>query len=67
MLTIVDLHQEEELSSSSMGKVVGGVDVDGAEVRNDFLNSVNALYGPEPPEPPPSPPYGWGPPGPRPI
>jgi hypothetical protein len=28
MLTIVDLHQEEELSSSSMSKVAGGADID---------------------------------------
>jgi hypothetical protein len=39
MLTVVDLHQEEELSSSNMGKVAGG----------------DSKTSPNPPPPPPLP------------
>jgi|HubBroStandDraft_1064217.scaffolds.fasta_scaffold93694_1 hypothetical protein len=40
MLTIVDLHQEEELSSSSMGKVGGGMS---CETASTFVDTYIAI------------------------
>jgi hypothetical protein len=40
MLTIVNLHQEEELSSSSMGKVGGGMS---CETASTFVDTYIAI------------------------
>jgi hypothetical protein len=43
MLTIVDLHQEEELSSSNMKRVAGGEDKD---PYADYWSQFNAIVAP---------------------
>jgi hypothetical protein len=43
MLTIVDLHQEEELSASRMGKVAGGEDNQG--LNNVRFGSITQASG----------------------
>jgi hypothetical protein len=44
MLTIVDLHQEEELSSSSMAKVGGGMSCETASTISDTYIAIGDCW-----------------------
>jgi hypothetical protein len=44
MLTIVDLHQEEELSSSRMSKVGGGMTCDQAIVASQVYTVIGDFF-----------------------
>ncbi|MFM0514143.1 hypothetical protein [Paraburkholderia sp. RL17-373-BIF-A] len=44
-LTIVDLHQQKELSSSDMARVVGGHDVDKEKALVEAYRVINGIDG----------------------
>ena len=43
-MTIVDLHQEEELSASRMGKVAGGLDCETASTFSDTYIAIGDCW-----------------------